>query len=106
MLSGATYLIILLSTLIFSLNDKRKSTLIYVIICVVILLVIDIYIIITEDNKKDFLDYMMPKITIHERLEMLKIILLPLMYFVKFFCIHKAQGRLSLKTDFLIVKIE
>ena len=45
-------------------------------------------VIITKDNKKDFLDYMMPKITIHERLEMLKIILLPLMHFVKFFCIQ------------------
>ena len=102
---GVTHLVILLSVLANSFKEKKKSQLQWVIITIIVFLLVEIDIIFRESIAHDIIDTIYPYLTIAERLEILKISLLPFIHIVKYYFrifVPHTHDEILVKSNYLI----
>ncbi len=80
---GAKYLMFLLGSMANSFNVKKKTELKWVVICVIVFMLIEIDILYRDTDAPDVFDTLLPQFTICDRMELLKILMIPFSLIVK-----------------------
>eukprot|EP00825_Cyclidium_porcatum_P042782 TRINITY_DN5921_c0_g1_i2.p4 TRINITY_DN5921_c0_g1~~TRINITY_DN5921_c0_g1_i2.p4 ORF type:complete len:119 (-),score=19.81 TRINITY_DN5921_c0_g1_i2:113-469(-) len=79
------YFIILLQLLARSLERKYRTSAKWIIIVILSFLLIEIDLVISNTQKSDIFDKIFPYLTISERGELLKLILLPIIFLIRLY---------------------
>ena len=74
--TGLTYLIILMSGLAQNLDTKNKTNKKWNVIIVIVFFLIELELTINDTDSPDFLDFILPSLTIAERNEIFKLIMI------------------------------